>query len=261
MKVRGVGRKSGGGEGHVRRFFNAIPYLGYWDVYKNYFANKQEERGFVVHAGNMDNDFDVVSVIVTTVGSGVANVNITSSAQTVDTDPAGVEAITTCAVTLKWNSGTQEAYGNPTGDVEIDVNGTVFTLEELFSSVVYPTDVSGVGQEYVIQCSGYTGVLGSTDWENQTTTVGNNVEGGLGAPQLTEFNLENIDDMRMDILEAVRDVTAFTVDLNTGAPYGLGLGFVGGDWEEGYKLASQEGLGIKTYQSDLFNNWISWSGS
>jgi len=66
--------------------------------------------------------------------------------------------------------------------------------------------------------------------------------------------------MRMDILEAVRDVTAFEIDQNTSAPYGLGLGYsgdVGTGTAEFYKLASQEGLGIKTYQSDLFNNWIS----
>jgi hypothetical protein len=66
----------------------------------------------------------------------------------------------------------------------------------------------------------------------------------------------------MDILEAVRDTTAFEINSSSEAPYGLGLGWTGVDpWVTGdtkyYKLASQEGLGIKTYQSDLFNNWIS----
>jgi hypothetical protein len=62
--------------------------------------------------------------------------------------------------------------------------------------------------------------------------------------------------MRMDILEAVRDVTAFTIDYSSASPYGLGLGW-SGSVPNGYAKASQEGLGIKTYQSDLFNNWIS----
>jgi hypothetical protein len=61
----------------------------------------------------------------------------------------------------------------------------------------------------------------------------------------------------MDILEAVRDTTAFAIDQDSSAPYGTGLGRNGSDWNDAYKKASQEGLGIKTYQSDLFNNWIS----
>merc|ERR1712007_165026 len=70
--------------------------------------------------------------------------------------------------------------------------------------------------------------------------------------------------MRMDILEAVRDTTAFEINRNSASPYGLGLGFEGNTGStlsagtaKFFALASQEGLGIKTYQSDLFNNWIS----
>jgi hypothetical protein len=62
----------------------------------------------------------------------------------------------------------------------------------------------------------------------------------------------------MDILESVRDTTAFLVENTSAAPYGLGLSYLGAAADNNfYKLASQEGLGIKTYQSDLFNNWIS----
>ena len=87
--------------------------------------------------------------------------------------------------------------------------------------------------------------------------MSNTLPQGEGQPQLTEFPLDNIDDMRMDILEAVRDTTAFQLDNTSRAPYGLGLSYQGTSWETAYKKASQEGLGIKTYQSDLFNNWIS----
>ena len=34
---------------YVNRWFNAIPWLGYWDIYKNYYANKQEGIGVVIH--------------------------------------------------------------------------------------------------------------------------------------------------------------------------------------------------------------------
>ena len=62
--------------------------------------------------------------------------------------------------------------------------------------------------------------------------------------------------MKMEILQAVGQNTAVLLDENTPAPYGLGLG-KNGTWENAYCKATQEGLPIKTYQSDLFNNWIS----
>ena len=35
--------------GVATRQFNAIPWLAYWDIYKNYYANKQEGIGAVIH--------------------------------------------------------------------------------------------------------------------------------------------------------------------------------------------------------------------
>ena len=34
LNMRGMGRTANGLAGEVRRYFNAIPYLGYWDIYK-----------------------------------------------------------------------------------------------------------------------------------------------------------------------------------------------------------------------------------
>ena len=50
----------------------------------------------------------------------------------------------------------------------------------------------------------------------------NNTPVGSGEPQLTEFDLDNIDGMRMDILEDVRSATACVIEASTDAPYGLG---------------------------------------
>ena len=42
-----------------------------------------------------------------------------------------------------------------------------------------------------------------------------------------EFDLDNIDQMRMNILKAVEDVTAYGVNSLSDSPYGLGLGHAG----------------------------------
>jgi hypothetical protein len=262
LNIRGLGRTAAGTAGTVRRYFNAIPYLGYWDIYKNYYANKQEERGFVIHAENLDNDFDVVSAIVQVVGDGdISSQNVFGGAVSVDTAPGGDNGIVTFTINFKWNTATDQAFGTPdVSDYEFEIDSNVFTLDQAFDVVSVPAqvDIDGVvNGAWQVVCSVYQGPYGTFDWDGSiTTTIPNTVPVDMGPPQLTEFPLDNIDGMRMDILEAVRDVTAFEINNSTAAPYGLGLGYVG-DWDNSYKMISQEGLGVKTYQSDLFNNWIS----
>ena len=263
LNIRGLGRSTTGLEATLTRDFNAIPYLGYWDIYKNYFANKQEERGFVIHAANMDNEFDVVSCIVEVVGNGaITSQNVFGGAVSVVTNPGGTDGVVTYTINFKWNTATDQAFGTPdVSAYELEIDGTTYLLNQLFDVVSVPAqvDIDGVvNGAWAVECSVYTGPMGTYDWDaSGESTIPNTVSTDAGPPQLTEFALDNIDGMRMDILEAVRDVTAFKIDKDTDAPYGLGLGYAGGSWADSYKLSSQEGLGIKTYQSDLFNNWIS----
>jgi hypothetical protein len=128
-------------------------------------------------------------------------------------------------------------------------------MVDIFENVT-STNNNGV---WTVVFTNFIGVAESATWQLTSADVDNTENPGQGEPQLTEFPLDNIDDMRMDILEAVRDTTAFTINESSASPYGLGLEF---DYNNVVvtnetKLASQEGLGIKTYQSDLFNNWIS----
>ena len=37
------------GDNDRTREFNAVPLLAYWEIYKNYYSNKQEENGVVIH--------------------------------------------------------------------------------------------------------------------------------------------------------------------------------------------------------------------
>ena len=236
-----------------------------WDIgifIKNYYANKQEERGFVVHAANLNNEFDVVSCVVEVIGNGaVTSQNVFGGAVSVVTNPGGTDGIVTFTVNIKWNTATDQAFGTPDlSQYEIEIDGTTYALEQLFDVVSVPAqiDIDGVvNGAWAIECSVYTGPMGTYDWDaSAETEIANSVSVDAGPPQLTEFPLDNIDGMRMDILEAVRDVTAFVIDDNTAAPYGYSLSNAG-SYSQAYKLSSQEGLGIKTYQSDLFNNWIS----
>ena len=63
LGIRGVG-SSGALMGAWYRKFNAVPFLMYWDVYKNYYANKQEEIGAVIHAGIDNYPITVTSISI-----------------------------------------------------------------------------------------------------------------------------------------------------------------------------------------------------
>jgi hypothetical protein len=253
LNMRGLGRNAAGN--YNKRKFNAIPYLSYWDIYKNYFANKMEERGYVIHASEWENGWDTFSANVTSMG--------------VTTDVLDTEiAVNTTAISGfqlvivgKWQANDVPQNGEPNLDeIMLTVDSLLVPITTLFENVVYEnTETAG---NIKITCTNWQSVEGAaTDIEYVDQTINNTIEVTEGRPQLTEFPLENIDDMRMDILESVRDTTAFIINQNSNAPYGLGLGYdyddTTGEVSKEYKLASQEGLGIKTYQSDLFNNWIS----
>jgi len=263
LNMRGVGRGTGN---YIYRDFNAIPYLGYWDIYKNYYANKQEERGYVIHAIDLDNAMKVISADLTTrTYGGTINEygNINGTEVTVDTSGTGGDlsdliynVATTLVFHTKYNN-VNNRYGKPkTDEFTVKIAGLEVDCVSVFEEVL---QVQNEDKTYTTTFRGYTGTEASSQtWESEQVTIENTEEPGLGTPQLKEFPLDNIDDMRMDILEAVRDTTAFLVEYDANAPYGLGLGY-SGNISNGlyYKKASQEGLGIKTYQSDLFNNWIS----
>ena len=49
LGIRGVGLINEG-DANQTRDFNAVPYLAYWEIYKNYYANKQETNGYNIRS-------------------------------------------------------------------------------------------------------------------------------------------------------------------------------------------------------------------
>ncbi len=254
LNIRGLGRPTDAEQETVTRKFNALSYLSYWDIYKQYYSNKQEERGFVIHADGAKNSFAVSSAVVNVVSTGVATqYNVLGSAQNISIRAGDIVEL---MVGCEW-LWPRTVYGEPTIDgVDMDWSGTT-PVQGAFATT-YINQSTTDPNKFNVQCVGFQLPDGAYSVEWLVNTLANRLPVGLNEPLLTEFPLENIDDMRMQILEAVRDPNAFEVNKASIAPYGLPFGR-SGLTEEGpyFKTTSQEGLGIKTYQSDLFNNWIS----
>lgn len=266
LNIRGLGKNKSNIDGDIKRYFNAIPYLSYWSIFKQYYSNKQEENAYVIHAKNTNNTFTLVNAVMEVMHNNTTQYyDILDNDQLIDMSVWNntVQPIISFRAKIIW-SGDGEPYGQP----DVTQMG--------FSTIENPTSYWQIAQTF-----GWTNLwqIDETTWEYQASqwapsagfwNIGfygveqglngyigavNTIEGFEAKPQLEAFPLENIDKMRMDILGAINQESAFIINENTYAPYGNGLG-KDETWDKAYKLNNQEGLALKTYQSDLFNNFI-----
>lgn len=226
----------------VYRTMNGIPMLAYWEIYKNYYANKQEGIGAVIHniAGTVTKTITSVTVL------GLYNVVIAEYPN------IGANATITPGQVVNWK-------------IAINYTGTIPDLNE----IAYVN--SSGGQVPILwyfenQGASTPGTI-VLDYKNvpnmPTITIANWVYNGNGVsvatePKVSTFPLENIDTMREKILASGKNAQ-FIVNVPGSpiTPYSwlLDWATVGGLDYSNY-TKTQEGLAIKTYQSDLFNNWL-----
>lgn len=220
------------------RYFNAVPYLMYAEIYKNYYANKQETNGVIIH------NTDVVKNII--------DITIQIGAGTPTTVP-------TPRGSLSWdlaNNDTLNINYNNVPPLKADVmlllsNGIrsipkFVNIGEVFSTITSPAPSPGVETMYCTDVKSEWIGWSLENW--QYRSVEDNTK-----PQLYKFPLANIDEMRENILAATKTATPFYINTGSIEPYNLPIKMEGSIWS---RTVSQEGLFIKTYQSDIFNNWI-----
>jgi hypothetical protein len=271
LNVNGLGR-SATQEKNIKRQFNAIPLLGYWSIVKQYYANLQETDAYVIHDKNRLNDFRIISAILEDTngyvgGNQGGNYWLGTPATFTPASTTGL----TSTIVVEWDNSNVPVSGEVDAQnlkVEIDPWGSAplyeTTLGQIWQDVVITqTTTQAANDQYQINCGNMNGIGNPNPMEMEITenVVQNIIPSGGGGPELTPFKLTNIDTMRETILQQVASPNAVVIDYNTIAPYGLGLDTVEGvgvdnDYTNAYCRSNQEGLAIKTYQSDLNNNFI-----
>lgn len=256
------------GFGHSRvnqylRRFPAIFNLAYWDIFKNYYANKQEENAYVItginHIWKKLSVGDGVKLLRTWTENSSATYTITPT-----TDKPRY-------IILEFEENVSP---DTVGEIQFLTNVTGSTqklnaLTKLGDSFVFErTDPEALGirepsnprkaakvfaykvkEEIKIAYNeDKTGLFAITMPDNQKI-------------KLTEFPLKNIDDERTKIL-AAPSTSAYIVNDGT-LPYGASTGpmdLPNYDRTKTYTSSlswfSQAGLAVKTYLSDRFNNWL-----
>lgn len=238
LNIRGLGRGTEG-DATVIRDFNAVSYLAYWDIYKNYYANKQEEIGVFIH-----NALDYYEVAITgaKIIQGGTDTNVFNNEELIAINPS-----TTLEIEI---GGWDETYGTPILD------GATVLLNSVSTAVNSIWTISTWNP--LTKIARYTGapVITGQPFEVQSQMIITDDPIFEGKPVLRRFELKNIDEMKEAILMDVRSATYFNVTGESMLPYGS-LNSKNDAGTLYSQMLTQEGLGIKTYQSDLFNNWIS----
>lgn len=256
------------GFGHTKvnqylRSFPAIFNLAYWDTFKNYYANKQEEYAYVITGIN--HTWKSISV-----GNGV------SWSKTWTENKSEAYKIDPTAEKPKYIKLEFEENISPEEVNEIqfltNIPGSTQKLNELTrlgdSFAFERTDPDAIGikapdnprkatKVFVYKVKQSIQIAYNMDVAGQNLiTMPDNQK-----IKLTQFALKNIDDERTKIL-AAPSTSAYTVN-NLTMPYGAATATLdlpnynrSKTYHSSNAWFSQAGLAVKTYLSDRFNNWL-----
>ena len=239
----------------VQRKFNGIPYLAYFDIYKQYYANKQEEIGVIVDY-EQDEEREIFSATGKFRDTPIGMPTIVEGIMhELDADrmligfPIAIKTTLEARPEFEIRSNFNLEETN-TVMTAIDADGKTLELEQLFQRVTTERDANT--GEWVTT---YRTISLATDWQ-----IGSIIQ--IIYPKVFEkegvttktFRLQDIDDMRERILAAGKS----EVIIN-GNPYEIDVYRRPlGNLPNGFPKASKplEGLLCKTYQSDILNNWL-----
>ena len=238
---------------------NAIPMLAYWDIFKQYYSNKSEKYAYTIAPKILGKN--IVSALI-------YNRNTFRTVDTTTGVPSNIETY------KNWYS----VIFSPTGRGEISNDGIIFdagvntgdgyvitsqfNLNHLANN---PSDAKAWGMKVVKTGTGYE--LFNTNYNTSTRETSIRIDKiyqdavinvAENEVVIKSFELSNIDEMKKIILRHNSEKGTFVVNHASLDPYQTCMSVTTGAEDNEYinNLSSQNGLALKTCQSDLFNNWI-----
>lgn len=238
---------------------NALFKLMYWDIYKNYYANKQEEEGVIILGKNQA---ITIKSFTGFLGSNPdRTITIDAGGWSQSGNPCGPNG-SSWEIEISQDGITAEVMGDVL-EIYVNVNGNArfYSINEL----------SNILDRYTIGALQFTKFsnqpkynLVFTKVENASVTFSAGLPGARllqdsrEAIEMTRFPLKNIDAQRERILAAPIGTPFIENTPKAGLPYTATTELFtddGGDTRE-TMAQSMCGLGIKTHLSDIFNNWL-----
>lgn len=277
--LSGIGRTSVYAEQtrDVARKFQCVPELGYYDIFKCYYSNKQEENAYVITPGTpktaevidwieQGNEGDIASfhpyngeeftIKINENWSWVFNIMV-DLPQSYEND-------------INEYIATDLLIRGEDGELQIDTSNFAVTTNAIpgYTNRFQVTIIAKNSEKQTL-LDILTGVEESTE---ATVTIVNTATNDIYTAdiELKPFALKNIDKMRAKLLSNNELDTQFII-VNSNNPNTFEWGTTDGEDNTGlpYSALVQRttegitwnafqlnGLVVKTYQSDLFNNWL-----
>lgn len=247
---------------YLRRF-PAIFNLAYWDIVKNYYANKQEENAYVITGINHIWKSISIGDGVTWTKTWSDNISAAYKIEPTDAKPKYIR--------LDFEENISPEEVNKIEFLTNNPNTTAISnsLTKLGDTFIFErTDPEALGLREPSNPREATKVYAYKVKKTITIAYNNNATGNnlITMPdnkkiKLTPFPLKNIDDIRTDIL-AKKSTSAYILS-NVRMPYGAATGTIElpnynrtKTYLSSNAWFSQAGLAVKTYLSDRFNNWL-----
>lgn len=215
------------------RDFPLIELIAYWDLIKDFYANKQEKLAAVIHTPQKTVTATITEIEVSSI---IGSVLIPAAPATNFTD------------LLPGNMVVIQFTGLVTPDLDVVMLNTTFGQRVPISQIATITRE----QANVLTLNIHTALVGVVNYNYRATT-----EIQQGPIDVSLFPLENIDKMRETLLANVLNAGPYFINDLDLPPYNYILNSL--DSPVGNQtalLSSQEGLALKCYQNDLFNNWL-----
>lgn len=246
----GLGTPASGLDEIVYRDINAVPALAYYDIFKNYYANKQEEKAYVITAQK------IVEVKSRITGASYKNVSVPLSNETTWPTTDILELLSRSWYEMKFkgeqlNVESVMIYYSRAGE---DFQKTIEQYKKGEDENVELQIIKSTKEEIIVRMK----------WAVTPEDIGYATKDNKSTDAdilLKDFDLSNIDKMREDILS----------DSSLGSPFCIANNELPGnhnylpysvlvqqttDTKTTYNAFEMNGLCVKTYQSDLFNAWV-----
>lgn len=247
---------------YLRRF-PAIFNLAYWDIVKNYYANKQEENAYVITGINHIWKTLSVGDGVTWTKSWQDNKSAAYKIDPTETKPKYIRLDFEEDISPEEVNEIEFLTNNP------NTTAVSNSLTKLGDSFIFErTDPNALGIKAPDNPRKATNIYAYKVKKAITIAYNNGAAGEnlITMPdnqkiKLTSFPLKNIDDIRTEIL-AAKSTSPYILS-NVRMPYGAATKTIELPnynrtkvYQSSNAWFSQAGLAVKTYLSDRFNNWL-----
>lgn len=233
-------------------YYNIVPFLAYYDVFKNYYANKQEERFYIMGGSSIQNATEIVSTDFKGTKWGRNDILTCETPTTVTM--TGTDIRLEDIKKIKFTLDTEPIYLYVK---DIEKRWEIVSVEK--NKIVIKTK-AGLGYEASRTIQGSPGLNVTLKGATENIT-----QGTVAKKYTSSFPLTEIDDLREYILSKGREEIIINKesDEKLKSLFIYNVLFSPNPEKDGTPQSippignlEMGGLCLKTYQSDLFNNWV-----